>query len=171
MTDEIDQLTNQIDRLLSEIKSAVLATTYSDSSPLASYTPFALSEQQAGIWILVSDLAGHAVNLAAQQQCSTLILRDEQDSPQMYIRERLQYEMIATEIHRKESLWSNGTNALRTRHGALIDTLTTLSDFRLFLLTPNSGRYIVGFGQAYELKAQSLNAVDHHLQGPTGLQK
>jgi putative heme iron utilization protein len=53
----------------------------------------------------------------------------------------------------------------------LIDTLTTLADFRLFLLAPNSGRYIVGFGQAYELKAQSLNAVDHHLQGPTGPQK
>ena len=171
MTDEIDQLTKRIDRLLSEIKSAVLATTYSDGSPLASYTPFAISEQQVGIWILVSDLAGHAVNLAAQQQCSTLILRDEQDSPQMYLRERLQYEMIATEIHRKESLWSNGTSALSTRHGALIDTLTTLSDFRLFLLTPNSGRYIVGFGQAYELKAQSLNVVDHHLQGPTDPQK
>jgi putative heme iron utilization protein len=79
--------------------------------------------------------------------------------------------MTATEIHRKESLWPNGINALRTRHGALIDTLTTLSDFRLFLLAPSSGRYIVGFGQAYELKAQSLNAVDHQLQGPTGPQK
>ena len=89
----------------------------------------------------------------------------------MYLRERLRYEMIATEIHRKKSLWPNGINALRTRHGALIDTLTTLSDFRLFLLTPNSGRIIFGFGQAYELKTQSLNAVDHHLQGPTGPQK
>ena len=49
MTDEIDQLTHQIDRLLSEMKSAVLATTYSDGSPLASYTPFAISEQQAGL--------------------------------------------------------------------------------------------------------------------------
>jgi putative heme iron utilization protein len=64
-----------------------------------------------------------------------------------------------------------GVSALRIRHGALIETLTTLSDFRLFLLTPNSGRYIVGFGQAYELKAQSLTAVDYHLQGPTGPQK
>jgi len=170
MTDEIDQLTHQIDSLLSEMKSAVLATTDSDGSPLASYTPFAISEQQAGLWILVSDLAGHAVNLVAQQQCSTLILRDEQDSTQMYLRERLQYEMIATEIHRKESLWPNGINALRTRHGALIDTLTTFQIFVCFCW-PVSGRYIVGFGQAYELKAQSLNAVDHHLQGPTGPQK
>ncbi len=123
------------------------------------------------MWILVSDLAGHAVNLAVQKQCSTLILRDEQDSPQIYLRERLQYEMAATEIQRNESLWMKGVSALRIRHGALIETLTTLSDFRLFLLTPNSGRYIVGFGQAYELKAQSLTAVDYHLQGPTGPQK
>ena len=171
MTDEIDQLTHQIDKLLSEVTSAVLATTHANGSPLASYTPFATSEQQTGLWILVSDLAGHAVNLAVQKQCSTLILRDEQDSPQIYLRERLQYEMAATEIQRNESLWMKGVSALRIRHGALIDTLTTLSDFRLFLLTPNSGRYIVGFGQAYELKAQSLTAVDHHLQGPTGPQK
>ena len=36
MTDEIDPLTHQIDRLLSAMKSVVLATTDSDGSPLAS---------------------------------------------------------------------------------------------------------------------------------------
>lgn len=171
MTSEIDQLRNQIDSLLSEMKSTVLATTHEDGSPLASYTPFVTSEQQAGLWILVSDLAGHAANLAVQKQCSTLILRDEKDSSQIYLRERLQYEMTATEIQRNESVWMNGISELRARHGALIETLKTLSDFRLFLLTPNSGRYVVGFGQAYELKVGSLTAVDHHLKGPTGPQK
>jgi putative heme iron utilization protein len=60
---------------------------------------------------------------------------------------------------------------LRDRHGGLIDTLISLSDFRLFQLQPQSGRYIVGFGQAYELCAGSLVVIDHHLQGPTGPQK
>ena len=77
MTGEIDQLTNQIDSLLSEMKSAVLANAHADGSSLASYTPFATSEQQAGLRILLSDLAEHAVNLAAQKQCSTAILLDE----------------------------------------------------------------------------------------------
>jgi putative heme iron utilization protein len=79
--------------------------------------------------------------------------------------------MAATEIQRNESSWMKAVSAIRIRHGALIETLTTLSDFRLFLLTPNSDQYIVGFGQAYELKAESLSTVDHHLKGPTGPQK
>ena len=36
MTDEIDPLTHQIDRLLLEMKSVVLATADSDGSPLES---------------------------------------------------------------------------------------------------------------------------------------
>jgi putative heme iron utilization protein len=38
-------------------------------------------------------------------------------------------------------------------------------------LLPQSGRYVVGFGQAYELASGSLTVIDHHLQGPTGPQK
>ena len=46
----------------------------------------------------------------------------------------------------------SGIKALRDRQGALVETLTSLADFRLFLLVPQSGRYVVGFGKAYELK-------------------
>ena len=42
-----------------------------------------------GFRILVSDLAGHAQNLDRTQQCSVLVIRDEQDATQVYVRERL----------------------------------------------------------------------------------
>lgn len=78
--------------------------------------------------------------------------------------------MRAVELTRSDARWGQGIAGLRDRHGGLVDTLITLSDFRLFRLLPQSGHYIGGFIQAYELKAGSLTTIDHHLQGPTGPQ-
>jgi putative heme iron utilization protein len=171
MTTTQDEIEEQIVRLLTEVKSVTLATVHQDGSPLASYTPFSENDEKNGLWILVSDLAGHAQNLARSKECSVLVIRDEQDSAQVYVRERLQYEMDAAECPRDDTRWNEGVAALRDRHGGLVDTLTSLGDFRLFQLRPQAGRYVVGFGQAYELKAGSLSVIDHHLQGPTGPQK
>jgi putative heme iron utilization protein len=171
MTMSQDEHQEQISKLLADVKSMMLATVHKDGSPLASYTPFSQNNEGSGLWILVSDLAGHAQNLARGKQCSALVIRDEQNSAQVYVRERLQFEMRAEECPRDDTCWDSGVKALRDRHGGLIDTLISLSDFRLFQLQPQSGRYIVGFGQAYELKAGSLSVIDHHLRGPTGPQK
>ena len=99
-----------------------------------------------------------------------LVSRDEQGGAQIYVRERLQFEMRAVELTRRDARWDRGIAGLRDRRVGLVDILITLSDFRLFHLLPQSGRFIVGFGQAYELKAGSLTIVDHHLQGSTGPQ-
>ena len=165
------QIEDHIAQLLDDMKSLMLATVHQDKTPLASYTPFAIADNDSGLWILVSDLAGHAQNLSLSGLCSCLLIRDEQDSAQVYVRERLQYEMKSVEYPRDHPQWENGIKALRNRQGTLVETLTSLADFRLFLLLPQSGRYVVGFGKAYELKVTSLFLIDYHLQGPTGPQK
>ena len=165
------QIEDDIAHLLDDMKSLMLATVHQDKTPLASYTPFAIADNDSGLWILVSDLAGHAQNLALSGLCSCLLIRDEQDSAQVYVRERLQYEMKSVEYPRDHPQWESGIKALRDRQGTLVETLTSLADFRLFLLLPQSGRYVVGFGKAYELKVTSLFLIDYHLQGPTGPQK
>ena len=165
------QIEDDIAQLLGDMKSLMLATVHEDETPLASYTPFATADDDSGLWILVSDLAGHAQNLSRSGLCSCLLIRDEQDSAQVYVRERLQYEMNCVEHPRDHPDWEKGIGLLRDRQGALVETLTSLADFRLFLLVPQSGRYVVGFGKAYELKVNSLLSIDYHLQGPTGPKK
>ena len=156
MDSDKQQIEIDIAQLLDDLKSLMLATVHKDKTPLASYTPFAIADNDSGLWILVSDLAGHAQNLSRSGSCSSLLIRDEQDSTQVYVRERLQYEMKSVEYPRDHPDWESGIKALRDRQGALVETLTSLADFRLFLLVPQSGRYVVGFGKAYELKATSL---------------
>jgi putative heme iron utilization protein len=171
LIDSFDELQLDIGRLLSEMSSVILATCYDDGTPLASYTPYFFDQERSGLWILVSELAGHAKNLRQSAKCSALVLRDEKESQQIYLRERCQYEMHVRGCDRSEPDWRRGCDGLIERHGHLIDTLEGLADFQLFFLAPVSGRYIVGFGRAFELKPGSLNQIDHHSQGPTGPQK
>ena len=165
------QIEEDIAQLLDDMKSLMLATVHQNKTPLASYTPFAIADNDSGLWILVSDLAGHAQNLSLSGLCSCLLIRDEQDSAQVYVRERLQYEMRSVEFPRDHPEWESAIKALRNRHGALIETLTSLADFRIFVLVPKSGRYVVWFGKSFDLQVTSLFLIDYHLQGPTGPQK
>ena len=171
MTTDFEQHQSAITKLYSDVKSLSLATMFDENSPLVSYTPFASSKSYDKLWILVSDLAVHSKNLKKYPTCSVLIMRDETESPQIYLRERVQLEMTSSMIERSSAEWRTGCDALRERHGDLLNTLEQLTDFHLFTLRPAAGRYVVGFGKAFELVANSLNTIDFHLQGPTGPQK
>ncbi len=46
---------------------------------------------------------------------------------------------------------------MRKRHGERIDNLSQLKDFHLFRLQPVGGRYVKGFGRAYDFSGKSLN--------------
>ncbi|MFM6618927.1 MAG: HugZ family protein, partial [Dolichospermum sp.] len=41
--------------------------------------------------------------------------------------------------------------------GELISTLRSLPDFRIFQLTPKNGRFVIGFGAAYNISSDNIN--------------
>ena len=159
-------LNDNIIKLLTEVNSLQLATITNGNTPLATYTPFSCDENYLGLWILISELSQHAQNLALSPKCSIMIIRDEQDCAQIYARERVQFEMQASEIERQQTEWTDGLAALKKRHGKLLNLLEQLADFRLFYLSPKAGRYVIGFGQAYELVEETLSSVNYQLTGP-----
>ena len=57
------QIEDHIAQLLDDMKSLMLATVHQDKTPLASHLRFAIADNDSGLWILVSDLAGHAKSL------------------------------------------------------------------------------------------------------------
>lgn len=170
MTAKFEQHEKAISKLYSEVRSLSLATMMDKKIPLASYTPFAVNQNENKLWIMISDLAVHSKNLNETPLCSILIMRDECESPQIYLRERIQLEMKSRMIERSTDGWIEGCKALKERHGDLLDILEQLADFHLFELSPISGRYVVGFGKAFELDLSSLTGISRHLQGPTGPQ-
>lgn len=132
-------------------KSLQLATVDSSGNPLASYTPFC-RDQSGHLYILVSDLAQHGSNFD-RGVVSVLAIADENESSQIFARRRIQFECLSEEILRSEDDFNDISTLFKECHGDIVDTLVSLSDFRLIRLTPTKGRYIRGFGQAYETDA------------------
>ncbi|WP_439100595.1 HugZ family protein [Congregibacter sp.] len=155
------RLSDEITDFLDRRRSLQLATIDESGLPFASYAPFARDDRH--LYVLLSDIAVHGINLARNPRASALIIEDEDTADELYARIRVCYQMKAEELEVYSSAWENAVKTLANRHGERPRKLSQLSDFRLFRLSPLSGRYVKGFGKAYSLSGGSLSSqtIDH----------
>ena len=138
-------------------KSLMIASQGLDTEPYASYAPFAYDA--SGFYVLLSDIAVHGKNLANHSVASVLVIEDEDSAEQLFARKRINFSVCATLISAEDSRWHQGIAALTERHGKRITQLSQLADFKLFHLRPTGGRYVKGFGQAYQIAGGTLNDI------------
>jgi heme iron utilization protein len=145
-------------------QSLVISTVSADHIPNASYAPFVIDESRS-IYIYVSGLSTHTQNLHAIPKASVLFIEDESQTQQIFARRRLTFECTATLIERETELWNQILSRFEARFGDIIQILRDLPDFRIFKLTPNQGRFVIGFGAAYEVDPNdfSLNKKKPHI--------
>ncbi|QIA63694.1 heme utilization protein HutZ [Vibrio astriarenae] len=144
-------------------KTLQLATINSHQLPTASYVPFAFTE--SGFFILVSDIAPHGKNLQANNNLSIMLIEDEAQAKHIFARKRLSFEAKAEFVERETNLWSEGVSALTQKFGEIIDNLSNLGDFRLYQIQPEKGRYVKGFGQAFDVNGFDMVDVVHLTEG------
>ncbi len=146
-------------------KTLQLASLTEEGAPFASYAPFAIGENC--LYVLLSDLAMHAVNLKANPKASVLIVEDEDSADELFARVRVNYSVEADFIAHSTAAWRLGVSVLEARHGERIGHLSKMSDFKLFKLNPTSGRFVKGFAKAYSLAGNSLagEEVSHMTDG------
>ncbi|OAB55669.1 pyridoxamine 5-phosphate oxidase [Leptolyngbya valderiana BDU 20041] len=132
------------------LRSLMLSTVDTSGKPHASYAPFVTDETQ-NFYIYISGLSSHTKNLLANPQASILLIEDESKTEEIFARRRLSFECRVATIARNTEVWNRTLDRFRERFGALIDVLRNLEDFQLFVLTPVSGRFVVGFGAAYDI--------------------
>jgi putative heme iron utilization protein len=80
-----------------------------------------------------------------------MFIRPESESNNLFARERAVFSCKVREIGRNGQLYTTQLNAFQEKFGEVVSLLNTLTDFHLFALCPESGRYIMGFGQAYTI--------------------
>jgi len=139
-------------------QSLILSTSSSDGIPNASYAPFVMDESK-NIYIYVSGLATHTQNLQATGKASVMFIEDEAQTQQIFARSRLTFDCTATLIDRNTELWEQIVSHFQERCGNIIQMMRELPDFRIFQLTPNSGRFVMGFGAIYEVNPHDLNSL------------
>lgn len=137
--------------------------TLNNGIPHVSYAPFAHTEQ--GYYILVSDIAQHGQNLKTAKSVSIMMIEDEASAKVIYARRRLSFDTTATLIDKTSATGQQALVALTERFGEIIDNLSQLGDFNLYQLTPEQGRYVKGFGKAFNVSGDDLLSLIHLNEG------
>jgi putative heme iron utilization protein len=132
------------------VQSLMLSTIAVGGHPQSSYTPFVMGGDR-NFYIFVSALASHTQNLQTTPQAGILLIEDEAQAQQIFARQRLMYDCTVELVDRHNPQWTIWADRFKARFGSIIDMLRQLPDFQIFKLVPISGRFVVGFGAAYEV--------------------
>lgn len=167
MMDKAERLQNRLGPEIQEFrdtrKTLQLATVDKDGKPHSSYAPFAFSDK--GYYILISDIAAHGRNLKEVKSVSIMMIEDEAQARTIFARRRLSFDTQAELVERHSDHWHTAIHLMRERLGELIDDLSKLGDFNLYRLNPVIGRYVKGFGQAFDVTGEDLLSVVHLDEG------
>ncbi len=137
------------------VHSLMLSTVTADGQPHASYAPFVM-DQAHHLYIFTSGLSAHTRNLLDTAKAGILIIEDEANSQQIFARQRITYDCHTDVLERHSADWEAQADAFEQRFGDIIQMLRPLADFQIFRLTPYAGRFILGFGAAYDVDSEDI---------------
>ncbi|MCS0406273.1 heme utilization protein HutZ [Vibrio diabolicus] len=144
----------EIKEFRQERRTLQLATVDAEGRPNVSYAPYV--QNQEGYFVLISKIARHARNLLENPNVSLMMIEDEESSKQLFARKRLTFDAVANVVERDTEMWQQVVGQMKERFGEIIDGLSQLEDFVLFNLKPESGLFVKGFGQAYQVSGDDL---------------
>ena len=139
--------------------SAQLATHDSNNNPEASYAPCVLYE--GSYYLFLSRLASHTNNLMRDPQIGLMLLEDEAEAANPFARKRINLQGRAELIAREDAQFRIVLDLFHHRFGKVMEIIEPLPDFQLFCVHPVTGRFVRGFGQAYELEGDRLEWLTH----------
>lgn len=142
-------LQNACDELIQRHNSLLIASRSVDGAVAISYAPYLRGE--AGFYIFVSELARHTQNLLAQQRASILFIESEAEADNPFARQRLTFDCRVAEISKAHADYVQKLDGMAAKFGEIVGVLRALPDFHLLLLTPESGRFVAGFGKAFSV--------------------
>jgi len=128
-------------------KTLVISSIDENGDPFVSYAPFV--KKDGKLYIYISRISDHYRYVEDNKRIYVMLIADEAQSQNTFARERARWACstanIGNEGHDEVFALFNESFG-----GKLMDMLRGL-DFSLFELTPIEGRYVVGFGQAFDV--------------------
>ncbi len=152
---EFEKVKEEIKEFKKEFGSCVLATITDDGFPLSSYSPLIQMEDKN--YIYISATAEHFDNIKNNpQKIEVMFLEDECKAKSVILRKRLRYKAQARFVARDCEEFNKALDCLESSMGGAggIKTIRGFSDFHLIELVFGAGRFVKGFGQAYNITQQ-----------------
>ena len=129
-------------------------------APEISYSPCIVDEDK-NIYILVSTLSKRTESLIAQRNVSLMFIEPEEQCEEIYVRTRLIFLCSTSLILRWNGVWWLKIPLFKEKFGDIIDTLTSLEDFKMFRFRPIRGTFVKGFGKAYTIEGKEMDQISH----------
>ena len=150
------------------VKTLSLSTLTEAGRPNISYAPF-VEDENGYFYLFLSQLASHTQDLLnhpinqslIHPGASIMLMEDEQDSRQLFARQRITYQCDVNIIQADDASYSDILDNFESTFGSIIPLIRQLPDFILFKLKPTEGRYVQGFGKAYQLAGEGLSELEH----------
>ena len=143
-----------------EFQTLQMATVDANGAPNASYSPYVKFENE--FYIYVSELSEHTPNLTKTKLASVFFVQNEEEAKHLFVRRRLTYNCNAKEVQRTDNLFKQVLDGFSDKFGdKFINMIRGLEDFHLFQLTPTSGIFVNGFGQAFDTVGEGMSELKH----------
>lgn len=130
-----------------ELRSLMLSTLDEEGNPFISYAPFVAHDNK--IYIYISRIANHYYHMDNRPQVDVMLIEDEAASGNLFARQRARFPCAAKNVGNEGH--SEVFALFEERFPAKLVTMLRGLDFSLFELTPKTGRYVAGFGLAFDL--------------------
>lgn len=157
----------QYRKLADRVKTLMLSTVDENGRPFLSYAPFVKKDEK--LYIYISRIANHYRHVENNPDVDVMLIEDEASSNNLFARERARFICHAVNIGNEghDDLFA----LFEASFGAPMIRMLRGLDFSLFELTPLEGRYVAGFGQAYDIDLNAdryeLVSRDGHTQAAT----
>ncbi len=153
----------QCEALIQSQQTLLLSTVTEQGKPESSYAPF-VRDQQGAFYIYVSELAAHTKNMLQNNVVSVLFIASEKETQNLFARERIVFDCTISEIQKDDEIHDAQLQAMQEKFGETVALLRNLTDFHLLALRPVTGKYIAGFGKAFEINIEQGKLKLEHQQ-------
>lgn len=152
--DDKEAIASEIESFKDEFNTILLASMSKDNKPHISYSP--LLRYEDNYYLYVSEVAAHCENLRNNPNLvQVMFIEDESKAKSILARKRLTYDVSVAFLPRDnffDKVYDNFESRVGKSGG--VGQVRSMQDFHLIKLQFNAGRFVKGFGQAYNIDSQ-----------------
>lgn len=128
-------------------KTIMLSTVNKYGQPFISYAPFV--KKNGKLYIYISKIANHYYHIENHPAVDVMFIEDEMQCRNLFARQRARFACTAINLGNKG--YEDIFDLFGQIFGESMIRMLQELDFSLFELTVHEGRYVVGFGQAFDI--------------------
>ena len=153
MDEKLQKIKEEIKAYEKGFKSLCIASLDAKGNVLCTYAPFI--KEKGCYFALLSEVADHFHAIEANpKNIEVMLIEDESKAGSVFARLRLRYRVEASLINREKPEFDELYErfSAHIKENQITKMLHGIKDFMFFKLTPLEGRFVKGFGAAYDIK-------------------